>query len=109
MDQATWNSMSTAQRESVRDNSNLSLQLIGLEGKRVEVAIVHRRLDDDDALIKRHADLFVAAPDLLDAAKEALNSLELNHHLVTNAEERMTSVRGMSALIKAIAKAKGEE
>ena len=37
MDQTTWNSMSHEAREKVRDNSNLSPQLIGLERMRVEV------------------------------------------------------------------------
>jgi hypothetical protein len=37
MDQATWDKMSAAQRDAVRDLSGLTPQLIGLEGARVEV------------------------------------------------------------------------
>ena len=34
---AKWDSMTTAQRESIRDNSGLTPQLKGLEGHRVQV------------------------------------------------------------------------
>lgn len=37
MTQTKWNQLTPAQREAVRDNSGLTPQLIGLEGKRVEV------------------------------------------------------------------------
>lgn len=37
MTQAKWDAMTPAQREQVRDNSDLSPQLRGLEGWRVEV------------------------------------------------------------------------
>jgi hypothetical protein len=37
MTQATWDSMSPAQKDAVRDLSGLSHQLVGLEGCRVEV------------------------------------------------------------------------
>lgn len=37
MTQAKWDSLSPSERESIRDNSALSPQLIGLEGWRVEV------------------------------------------------------------------------
>ena len=37
MDQETWNRMSRAQRDKVRDLSGLTPQLVGLEGWRVEV------------------------------------------------------------------------
>lgn len=37
MDQKTWDDATDAQREAMRDNSNLSPQLVGLEGWRVEV------------------------------------------------------------------------
>jgi hypothetical protein len=37
MTQAIWNSLTPAQKDTVRDNSGLTPQLIGLEGWRVEV------------------------------------------------------------------------
>jgi len=37
----TWAAMTPAQRESARDNSGLSQQLIGFEGCRVEVLDMH--------------------------------------------------------------------
>ena len=37
MDQATWNTLSTVQKDKVRDLGGLSPQLVGLEGWRVEV------------------------------------------------------------------------
>ena len=37
MTQELWDSMSPAQKDAVRDLSGLSLQLVGLEGYRVEV------------------------------------------------------------------------
>lgn len=41
MDQATWVSMTPAQKDSARDNSGLSPQLVGLEGYRVEVVTTY--------------------------------------------------------------------
>lgn len=58
---------------------------------------------EDDA----NARLIAAAPEMLAALHAALYALEMNHHLVTNAEERMISVKGQSAVVKAIAKAEG--
>ena len=37
MTQAIWNSLTTAERDRLRSNAGLTPQLIGLEGKRVEV------------------------------------------------------------------------
>lgn len=37
MTQAKWDSLSTTQRDAIRDNSGLTAQLIGFEGWRVEV------------------------------------------------------------------------
>jgi len=37
MDQETWDKMSQSEKDLVRDNSDLSPQLLGLEGWRVEV------------------------------------------------------------------------
>lgn len=37
MTQAIWSAMTPAQRDAIRDNSDLTPQLVGLEGARVEV------------------------------------------------------------------------
>jgi len=44
MTQAKWNAMTPAQRNAARDLSGLSPQLVGLEGKRVEVRDMHGEL-----------------------------------------------------------------
>ena len=41
MDQLTWSSMTEAQRAKARDLSQLSPQLVGLEGWRVEVVTTY--------------------------------------------------------------------
>lgn len=41
MTQARWNSLSPAGRDSLRDNSHMTPQLLGLEGWRVEVIDAH--------------------------------------------------------------------
>lgn len=41
MTQAKWDTLSPAQRDAIRSNANLSPQLVGLEGKRVEVATIY--------------------------------------------------------------------
>ncbi len=37
MTQSKWNTLSQGEREALRDNSDLTPQLVGLEGHRVEV------------------------------------------------------------------------
>ena len=41
MTQAKWNALPPADREGLRDSSDLTPQLIGLEGQRVEVVSIH--------------------------------------------------------------------
>lgn len=41
MTQERWNAMLPRERDAVRDNSRLTAQLIGLEGRRVEIVDMH--------------------------------------------------------------------
>ncbi len=40
MDQKTWDSMSAAEKDKVRDLSGLTKELVGLEGWRIEVVAI---------------------------------------------------------------------
>jgi hypothetical protein len=55
--------------------------------------------------IEKERKAIAALPDLIEALKAARHALELNFHLVTTPEERMNSVKGESAIAKALKKA----